>query len=222
MARFWLVYVTVLIAAAVLLVAQGAAPGTGMAPGMMPGMAPGAHMGQGMHPMAGQRAGMPEMMSHESAATERFHLLMMTAYVLPNLKTELELTADQTSSLNRMKQELKSRNRDLQARLAAKQKDFDASVSSGKSPTKEQMRELATMKADLQYDFVDAANQMRAALSDAQRTKLAAMSSGDLHKAMMSGGMKDMHDMTQVMGDMPQGHMMGGHMMEHDSMGSHN
>jgi hypothetical protein len=71
---------------------------------------------------------------------------------------------------------------------------------------------------------------MKAALTDAQRTKLAAMKPNEFHQAMMSRmTMNDMMEMMQFMGGdgmmggmtmggmMGQG-MMGGHMMMREGM----
>jgi len=205
MKRFWLVYCAVLAAAGVLLYAQGAAPGSGMAP--RPGK------GSGMGPMAGQKAGASGMMGMHRDDQERLHLLMMSAYVLPDLKAELNLSAEQAPNLERMKQELKSRNAELFDKIAAKQKELDAAVATDSGPTREQFREVAALKADAQFNFVEAARKMRAVLNDTQRAKFSAMTPMDMHHAMMSSGnMQDMHEMMQATGEMPQGHMMGGAM----------
>jgi hypothetical protein len=205
MKGFWLVYCAVLASAGVLLYAQGAAPGSGVAQR--------SGMGRGMNAMAGQKAGTSAMMGMHRDDQERLHMLMMSAYVLPNLKTELNLSAEQTANLERMKQELKSTNTDLSTKIAAKQKELDVALATEKGPTREQFQEVAALKADIQFNFVEAASKMRAMLNDTQRTKFSAMTPMDLHRAMMSSGnMQDRREMMQAMGEMPQGHVRGGAM----------
>jgi hypothetical protein len=160
---------------------------------------------------------MPSKMGMRDEDKALLHRLMMTPYVLPALKEKLNLTAEQAVGMEAIKLDMKSKNRDLAEKVAAKQKDFDATVAANKTPSREHFRELATGKADLQFNLADAGAKMRAALTDGQRATFKAMTMADLHGAMMAN-VSEMHELMQAMGEMPMGHMMDGGMMKEGMM----
>lgn len=108
------------------------------------------------------------------------HQTAMMVFVLPSLENELGLSAQQTTDLRRMKQELVTKTKDLAQ--DAKNKELDATLSA-----------------------------MKAALSDEQRVKLAAMKTTEIHELAMARVPMEEH---KIMAGFASPGMMGRGMMK--------
>jgi len=154
------------------------------------------------------------------------HQAMMTPFLLPELQSDLRLSAQQVTQLRQMKQEMLSKGKELSGQIAAKHKELDALLGPGTSKgelVKKLFEEMGSLHGQQMYASYETANKMKAVLTDAQRSKLANMKPSELHQAMMSHmSMNDRMEMMQYMGGggmMMNGIMMGeGHMMMHGGM----
>jgi hypothetical protein len=146
---------------------------------------------------------------------------VMTPFLLPELQSELGLSAQQVTQLRQLKQEMLTKGKDFSTQIAAKRKELDALLAPGTSKgeqVKKLFEQIANLRAQQLYTGYETTTKMKAALTDAQRTKLAAMKPYDFHQAMMSHmTMNDMGQMMQFMGG--GGMMMGGMMMGQGMMG---
>src|SRR6202163_2930225 len=61
------------------------------------------------------------------------HLLVMTPFVLPELQSELGLSAAQVTQLQNLKQQMLSRGKTLSNQIAAKRKELDTLLAPGTS-----------------------------------------------------------------------------------------
>jgi len=157
----------------------------------------------------GKRMSMMQMMRdpvHESVAL---------AFALPQLQAELGLSAQQMTQLKEDKQGLLAKGQELSAQISAKQKDLDSSVSANppkSGDVKQILEQIASLRAQLQFAAFETSEKMKGRLTDQQRAKLTAMTTTEIHQAMMSR--MTMRDMAQMMefisGD---GEMMGRGMM---------
>jgi hypothetical protein len=166
-------------------------------------------MGGGMG-MMGEGMGMMGMMQ------DPVHQSVFTVFALPEMQAELGLSAQQVTQLRQYKQELLTKGRELSAQISAKQKELQEAVAGGSSKTaevKQLLEQVASFRADLEFAAFDTAGKMKAALTDPQRTKLAAMRPGEMHQAMMAHiTVAEMTEMMQFMGGdagMMRGGMMG-------------
>jgi hypothetical protein len=160
------------------------------------------------------------------------HQTAMTPFVLPELQAELGLSTQQVTQLRQLKQEMVSKGRGFSRQITAKSKELDALLATGTSKgeqVKKLFEQIADLNAQQLYAGYETSTKMKAALTDAQRSKLAAMKPHDFHQAMMSRmTMNDMMETMQftgggmmggMMGEMMMGGMMGpGHMMTHEGM----
>lgn len=167
--------------------------GAGRGPGMNMGMLPGA-----------------------------MHLAVMTPFLLPELQTELGLSAQQVTQLRQFKQEMLTKGKDFSGKIAAKRKELDALVAPGTSKgeqVKKLLEQIANLKAEQLYTAYATATKMKAALTDDQRTKFAAMKPHDFHQAMMSRmTMQDRMEMMPFMDGEEMMSMPGHGMMMHEGM----
>jgi hypothetical protein len=172
------------------------------------GMSRGAGMGMGM------MGGMMQDPAHQS---------VLNAFVLPELQSELGLTAQQTTQLKEFKQELLTKGEDFSKQIAARQKELAgliAASTSKNAEVKRALEEIANLRAQQEFAAYETAGKMKAALTDEQRAKLAALKPFELHQAMMSR--MTMGDMTRMMpfmgGDGGMMGMMGRGMMAPEGM----
>ncbi len=161
------------------------------------------------------------------------HQSVLTAFVLPEMQSELGLSAQQVADLKKLKQDLLTKGQDLSNQVAAKQKELEGLVTGGTSRNTEVKRlleQIASLRAEQEFAAYEASGKMKAALTDAQRTKLSGMRPYELHQAMMSRmTVGDMTQMMQFMGGDAgmmgrgmmgfMGGMMGGGMMGPGGMG---
>jgi hypothetical protein len=133
------------------------------------------------------------------------HLLVMTPFVLPELQSELGLSAAQVTQLQNLKQQMLIRGKTLSNQIAAKRKELDTLLAPGTSKgdlVKKLFEQIGSLKGDQLFAGYQTAIKMKAALTEAQRNKLAAMKPKALHQAMTSGmSMNDRMEMMQFMGE---------------------
>ncbi len=117
------------------------------------------------------------------------HQSAMTAFALPEMQTELGLSAQQVTDLRKLKQDLITKTKDMPSE--AKNKELDATFT-----------------------------QMKAVLTEPQRTKLAAMKPMEIHEVAMSKvPMSEHMVMAGFSTDGKMGHgMMKGGMMKDGMM----
>lgn len=163
---------------------------------------------------------------HEDAADGRaLHQTMMTPFALPALQSELGLSAQQVTQLRQLKQEMLTKGKELSVQIAAKRKELEGLLAAGTSKgelVKKLYEEMGSLRGQQQYAGYETTLKMKAELTDAQRTKLAAMKPNEIHQTMMSRmTMNDMMEMMPFMGGdgMMNGMMMNGMMMGGIMMG---
>src|SRR5258705_6617151 len=118
------------------------------------------------------------------------HLMVMTPFVLPELQSELGLSAAQVTQLQNLKQQMLARGKTLSIQMAAKRKELDTLLAPGTSKgdlVKKLFEQIGSLKGDQLYAGYQTAIKMKGALTDVQRSKLAAMKPKALHQAMTSG-----------------------------------
>ena len=146
---------------------------------------------------------------------------LMTAFVLPEMQTELGLSTQQTAQMRQFKQELLAKGKETSAQIAAKQKELEALLgpdTSKGAQVKTLLEQIGNLRAQRQFAAYETSRKMKGALTADQRAKLAAMKPGELHQAAMSHmTMADMMEMMQFMGG-GMG-MMGGGMGMMEMMG---
>jgi len=171
---------------------QPANPSQAGMPMMRMGMTGGGvgMMGGGM----GMMGGMQDPMRHS----------LMTAFVLPEMQTELGLSTQQTAQLRQFKQELLAKGKETSAQIAAKQKELEALLgpdTSKGAQVKTLLEQIGNLRAQRQFAAYETGRKMKGVLTADQRAKLAAMKPGELHQAVMSHmTMADMMEMMQFVG----------------------
>src|ERR1700680_4162058 len=118
------------------------------------------------------------------------HLMVMTPFVLPELQSELGLSAAQVTQLQNLKQQMLIRGKTLSGQIAAKRKELDTLLAPGTSKgdlVKKLFEQIGSLQGDRLFTGYQPANKMKAALTEAQRNKLPAMKIKALHQAMTSG-----------------------------------
>ena len=129
------------------------------------------------------------------------HLMVMTPFVLPELQSELGLSAAQVTQLQNLKQQMLIRGKTLSGQIAAKRKELDTLLAPGTSKgdlVKKLFEQIGSLKGDRLFTGYQTAIKMKAALTDAQRNKLAAMKPKALQQAL---SMNDKMEMMQFMGE---------------------
>ena len=133
------------------------------------------------------------------------HLMVMTPFVLPELQSELRLSAAQVTQLQNLKQQMLARGKTLSNQIAAKRKELDTLLAPGTSKgelVKRLFEQIGSLKGEQLFTGYQTAIKMKAALTDAQRAKLATMKPQEFHQAMTSGmSMNDRMEMMQFMGE---------------------
>jgi hypothetical protein len=76
------------------------------------------------------------------------HQVVMTPFLLPQLQSELGLSAQQVSQPRQLKQDMLAKSKDLSSQIAAKQKELDALLTPGTSKG-EQVQKLVEHIANL-------------------------------------------------------------------------
>lgn len=161
--------------------------------------------------------------NHEdpSGAAGAMHLTVMTPFLLPELQTELGLSAQQVAQLRQFKQEMVAKGKDFSSKISAKRKELDALVAPGTSKgaqVKKLLEDVGNLKAQQLYTGYETSTKMKAVLTDEQRAKFAAMKPHDFHQAMMSRmTMQDRMEMMPFMDGEEMMMSMPGHgMMMYD------
>jgi hypothetical protein len=133
--------------------------------------------------------------------------MVMTPFVLPELQSELGLSAAQVTQLQRLKSQMLVKGKTLSSEIASKRKELDTLLAPGTSKgdlVKKLFEQIGSLKGDQLFTGYQTAIKMKAALTDAQRAKLAAMKPQEFHQAMNSGmSMSDRMEMMQFMGEDP-------------------
>jgi Spy/CpxP family protein refolding chaperone len=186
------------------------------------GLAVAAVQAQQHHEDPAAAAGMPMMGMGMGMMGGAMHQSVMAPFLLPELQSELGLSAQQVTQLRQMKQEMLTKGKDFSTQIAAKRKELDALLAPGTSKgeqVKKLFEQIANLRAQQMYTGYETATKMKAALTGEQRTKFAAMKPYEFHQAMMSRmTMNDMSQMMQFMGG--DGMMMGQGMMHEGMMGA--
>jgi Spy/CpxP family protein refolding chaperone len=155
-------------------------------------------------------------------ARDPVHQSVFTAFALPEMQTELGLSAQQAAQLRQYKQELLTKGQELATQILAKQKELDGLVGAGSSKNaevKQLLEQVASLRAQLEFAAFETAGKMKDALTDPQRSKLAAMGPFELHQVMMARmTVAEMTQMMQFMGG--DGGMMRRGMMGMMGMGA--
>ncbi len=140
----------------------------------------------------------------ESHMNSPVHREVMTIYGLPEMQTQLGLSAPQTADLQRLKKEFLAKSDDVAGQIAARRKELDAllAVDNPKSGSvKSLFEKLASLHAELQFAGFETPNKMRAVLTSEQRTKLDGMKPMDVHHVVMSSAkMSDVEQTLQRLG----------------------
>ena len=161
---------------------------------------------------ADEHADMAAMM--ESHLNNPVHREVMTIYGLPEMQTQLGLSAQQTADLQRRKKEFLAKSDDVSGQMAARGKELDAllAVDTSKAGNvKSLFEKVASLRAELQFAGFETANKMKAVLTNEQRTKLDAMKPMEVHQVVMaSAKMADVEQTLQRLGfDEGSGMKMG-------------
>ena len=138
----------------------------------------------------------------------------MTAFLLPELQSELNLSAPQVAQLKQLKQELLTKGKEISSQISAKQKELDALLAlttTKASEVKKLLEEIANLRAQQEYAGYEASSKMKAVINEQQRTRLTALKPAEIYQAMMSH--MTIGDMTQMMQLMGVDGMMPGRMM---------
>lgn len=128
------------------------------------------------------------------------HRQMVNVFLLPELRSELGLSAQQTAELHRLKRELLAKSKDVAGQIAVRHRELDTLLSGDTSRTrtvKALLDKIAELHSQLQYAGFDTAVRMKAILNTGQKTKFNAMKPAELHQLLMSRA--NMADMQQAM-----------------------
>lgn len=164
----------------------------------------------------------------ESHMNNPVHREVMTIFGLPEMQSELGLSAPQTNDLQRMKKDFLAKSDALSQQIATRRKELDGLLAGDTSRTgtvKTLFEKIASMQAELQYAGFEAANKMKAVLNREQKSKFDAMKPMDVHHVVMShANMADIEKTLQRLGfdegsGMKMESMHGMGMM--DKMGMH-
>ncbi len=170
--------------------------------------------GRGMGAMGGM--GMP-------GAQNMVGRLTAMAFLLPEMQTELGLSAGQVSQLKAMKAQFIAEQQQTSSAIAAAQNNLNSVIGSG-TATDAQVRkaagDLANLEAQQTVNAYQTATKMKAALSPEQRSKVESMNATELRNAMMAHmTMNDIAQMMRFMHGMAGAGMMPGGMMGSGMMG---
>jgi len=133
-----------------------------------------------------------------------FHRQILSIFVLPEMPSELGLSPQQITALQRQKQDLLTKSNEIAGQIATRRRELDQLLSGDTSRTRTVRTlfdQIAALQAQLQYAGFDAASKMKAVLNNAQRAQFNAMKPMDLHHLMMSrGNMAEIEQTMQRMG----------------------
>src|SRR5579872_101169 len=133
------------------------------------------------------------------------HLLVMTPFVLPELQSELGLSAAQVAQLQNLKRQMLTEGRILSSQIAAKRKELDTLLGPGTSKgelVKRLFEHIGELKGERLFTGYQTAIKMKAVLTDAQRSRLAALKPEIFQQATTSGlSMNNRMDMMQFLGE---------------------
>lgn len=145
------------------------------------------------------------------------HRQLVNVFLLPEMQSELGLSAQQVGELRELKRGLLAKSKDLGSQLAERRKELDQLLSGDTSrdrAVKALFEKIGDLRAQMQYAGFETSNKMKAVLSDEQRSKLNAMKPGDLHRLLMSRtNMGEMEEMMRLMAPgegMQKGMVMSG------------
>jgi len=133
------------------------------------------------------------------------HLMVMTSFVLPELQSELGLSAAQVTQLQSLKNEMLTKAKTLSGQIAARRKELDTLLAPGTSKgdlVRKLFEQIGSLKGEQMFTGYQTAIKMKAALTDAQRAKFAAMKPQEFQQAMTSlVSVSDRMEMMQFMGE---------------------
>jgi len=154
------------------------------------------HMGRGM-------AGMVEMEAPLAALDRPLVRSLFGAFLIPDLQSELNLTADQSSQLKQQKADLLAKGEDFSRKIAAKSKELDALFSPDTSKgqqVKLLLEQIAELRAQQHYTIYTAARKMKGVLTDDQRNRLESWNAEQIrHAAMSHLTLEDLAKATQLL-----------------------
>ncbi len=131
--------------------------------------------------------------------------MVMTSFVLPELQSELGLSAAQVIQLQILKNEMLAKAKTLSGQIAARRKELDTLLAPGTSKgdlVRKLFEQIGSLKGEQMFTGYQTAIKMKAALTDAQRAKFAAMKPQEFHQAMTSlVSVSDRMEMMQFMGE---------------------
>jgi hypothetical protein len=133
------------------------------------------------------------------------HVMVMTSFVLPELQSELGLSAAQVSQLQSLKNDMLIKAKSLSSQIAAKRKELNTLLAPGTSKgdlVRKLFEQIGSLKGEQLFTGYQTAIKMKAALTDVQRAKFAAMKPQQFHQAMTSlVSMSDRREMMRFMGE---------------------
>jgi hypothetical protein len=133
------------------------------------------------------------------------YLLLITPFVLPELQSELGLSAAQVTQLQNLKHQMLTKGKIISGQIDAKRKELDALLGPGTSKgdlVKKLFEQIGSLKGEQLFTGYQTAIKMKAVLTDVQRTKLTAMKPQAFHQAMTSGmSINDRIEMMQFVGN---------------------
>jgi Spy/CpxP family protein refolding chaperone len=151
---------------------------------------------------ADEHADMAAMM--ESHMNNPVHREVMAIYGLPEMQSQLGLSAQQVADLQRLKKQLLTKSDDLSAQIASRRKELDtllATDNAKPATVKSLFEKIASQHAELHYAGFETANKMKAVLTSEQRTKFDAMKPMEVHHVVMSSAkMADVEQTLQRLG----------------------
>lgn len=132
------------------------------------------------------------------------HRQIVSILALPEMQPELGLSAQQVTTLRRLKEDLLAKTKDLAGQINYRQRELDSLLSGDTSRTrtvKALYDKIGELQADMQYAAFDTTVKMKAALNAQQRSRFEAMKPMEVHHLMMTrGNTADMETLMRRMG----------------------
>ena len=176
------------------------------------GMAAFAYTAVGSPPGAPSATPAPGAAAHGPGMNHPLHRQIAAIFILPEMQSELGLSAAQTADLRRLHRDFVAKSKDTAAQTAVRRRELETLLSADTSRTrtvKALLDKIAELHSQLEYAGFDTATRMKAVLSETQRAKFSAMKPAELHQLMMSrGNLAEMEIAMQGMG--AQGEMGDG------------
>ena len=132
--------------------AERSSPAANEGPAMSPGMMRGTMPGHSTSMMGNSAMG--GSMQADDHMNSPLHRQVMSIAALPEMQTELGLSARQTADLRRLKQDLLAKSKDVAGQIAGRRRELDTLLSGDTSRTrtvKALFERIAELHAQLQY-----------------------------------------------------------------------